>query len=114
MEIKIATHKCAAMVIKSTNSNLNFNLKLYNDRILMVEDQTFLGIKIDRYLKFDKHIELLSAKANSRINILKILSHKSWKINISEILQINAYKYIQDADEIDTRILSFTQQRNQE
>jgi hypothetical protein len=86
--LKMATHKCAAMVIEPTNSNLNFNLKLYNDRIPMVEDQAFLGIKIDRYLKFDKHIELLSAKANSRINILKILSHKSWKINISALTNI--------------------------
>jgi hypothetical protein len=88
--LKMAIPKCAAMVIEQSNSNSKFDLKLYKEKIPMVEVQTFLGIKIDRHLRFDNHIEMLSAKTNGRINILKILSHKSWRI--SQTALINIYK----------------------
>ncbi len=88
----MATHKCAAMIIEPNNSNQKFNFKLYNENIPLVEEQIFLGIKIDRHMKFDKHVDLICAKANSRINIIRILAHKSWKLKKSTL--VNVYKTV--------------------
>jgi hypothetical protein len=94
--LKMATHKCAAMIIEPNNSNQKFNFKLYNENIPLVEEQIFLGIKIDRHMKFDKHVDLICAKANSRINIIRILAHKSWKLKKSTL--VNVYKTVLRSD----------------
>ena len=41
----------------------------------------FLGIKFDQNLCFNSHIEFIRSRCQDRINIIKILSHKSWKLS---------------------------------
>ena len=41
----------------------------------------FLGITFDENLCFNKHFENLRARALSRLNIIKIFSHKSWHLS---------------------------------
>jgi hypothetical protein len=50
----------------------------------------FLGIVFDKYLSFNKQIEAIKSKVENRLNILKHLAHKSWKL--SKITLINIYK----------------------
>ena len=45
------------------------------------ECTTFLGIKFNRLLNFNEQIDSIKSKCNDRMNILKILSHRSWGLN---------------------------------
>ncbi len=50
----------------------------------------FLGITLDKYLTFNKHFSRLIKKSQNRLNIIKILSNKSWPLN--QKILFNIYK----------------------
>jgi len=49
---------------------------------------TFLGLRFDKYLTFKNQIKYLKKQGYVRLNIIKVLSHKKWKIDHSTLLQI--------------------------
>ena len=49
-----------------------------------------MGLNIDRSLQFSECIEAIKAKCNNRLNIIKIISHKSW--NLTEKTLCNIYQ----------------------
>lgn len=51
----------------------NPTIKLYGKNIKFVEQYKFLGITFDRKLTFKAHIHNIKAKANSKLNIIKML-----------------------------------------
>ena len=48
----------------------------------------FLGIIFDEYLNFSKHFESLRERALTRLNIIKIFSHRSWHLNPNTLVNI--------------------------
>ena len=52
----------------------------------------FLGLCLDEKLLFEDHLEYMISKLSCRINIIKIVSHESWKLKKSTI--VNLYKSI--------------------
>ena len=66
-------------LIFSKNSDYKENLQLTMDNkpLTQVQNIKILGI-FDQKLNWKKHIENLKREANSRLNILKIMSAKNW------------------------------------
>ena len=66
----------------SLKQNLfKFKLKLNNETIPYSSNPIFLGIIFDEYLCFNKHFENLKERALKRLKIIKIFSHKSWRLS---------------------------------
>ncbi len=56
------------------------NIKLFNQNIPQGESIKFLGLIFDRTMNFNKCVEDVHKKCHKRLNIIKILTHKSWKL----------------------------------
>ena len=63
-------------------------LHLYGSPIPVVEESKFLGILFDRKLSFIPHIKYLKAKCLKALNLLKVLSHTSWGVDRTTLLQL--------------------------
>lgn len=57
-------------------------------KIHTCENPKFLGIRFDRHLTFTNQIEYLKDACVNRLNIIKILSHKSWHLSKTTLVQI--------------------------
>ena len=86
--LKMNTDKCNYVVFSKGNSNIKFNLRLNNKQIGYQNNPLFLGIIFDKHLNFNLHYESLRKRALSRLNIIKIFSHKSWHLNHKTLLSI--------------------------
>ena len=84
-------NKCSYIIFCNSNNNTSaLNLKLSNGFIPKDNNPRFLGITFDRTICFIKNSEIIKEKSIERLNIIKIVSHKSWKLS-SKTLS-NLYK----------------------
>ena len=88
--LKMAPHKCNFMIFgKRTDlENKKLQFRLYNQLIPHTDEVTFLGIRLDPHLNLKNQINYLTETAAKRLNIIRILSHKSWKLDQSTLTQI--------------------------
>ena len=49
----------------------------------------FLGVCFDESLSFTSHIDTIIKKSSSRLNIIKIVSHKSWHLSGKTLISLN-------------------------
>ncbi len=83
--LEIATSKCMLLQHDIKNGQEKYKMKdikitIYGSRIQREKETKFLGVKIDEKLNFASHIKKIESSCLNRVNILKILSHKSWKL----------------------------------
>jgi len=70
--------KTEAMVISAGNQSWVPLLKLNGKVIKVVDEYKFLGVLIDKNLRFKKHADKTRKKGRKRINILRCMSGKAW------------------------------------
>jgi hypothetical protein len=91
--LSLAPHKCQYTIFtknRRINTEHKFNLKLYGIQIPWEKNPIFLGITFDPYLSFNAHLEKTIEKAQSRLNVIKIISHYStWRLN--QDIQVKIY-----------------------
>jgi len=83
--------KCNFMTFNNnSNKNLNeqFKHKLYNEKIPACYFLKFLGITFDLGLTFNNHTKDIKKRCINRLNIIKILSNKRWKLNATTLKSI--------------------------
>jgi hypothetical protein len=93
--LKMAPEKCSYLIFsknKKTGYNEKIDLNFYNELIPLESSNNvrFLGIRFDKHFSFKNQISYLEDTCLDRINVLKVLSHHSWKINKETL--INIYK----------------------
>ena len=83
--------KCNFMTFNNNtnkNSNEQFKHKLYNEKIPVCNLLKFLGITFDLGLTFNNHTKDIKKRCINRLNIIKILSNKRWKLNATTLKSI--------------------------
>ena len=87
--------KCCYTIFSSSGNKNNrfskkieFDLRLKGDQIPYNPNPLFLGITFDEHLCFNRHIDNLKRRALSRLNIIKIISHSSWHLNLQTLINI--------------------------
>ncbi len=93
--LTLAATKCNYMILsknKKTGAKDELKLKIGGEFIPKDEDNNirFLGIRFDFLLSFKHQINYLKDTIRKRMNILKIISHKSWHLNQKTL--VNIYK----------------------
>jgi len=88
--LSFAPHKCNYLVFSNNRINESEKLKLRLNGIVLKYDNnpTFLGIRFDNHLTFDNQVKYLQQTCNRRLNIVKILAHKSRKLTKKTLLQV--------------------------
>ena len=78
-KLRVSGSKCQYIIIgKGDKPNLEF--KIFNEKIPYEKHPVFLGVTFDESLAFQEHIKKLRQRCTKRLNIIKIISHKSWKL----------------------------------
>ena len=80
----MAPAKCSFLVFSKSNANDSNNLKLvlFGESIPVNDAPTFLGVRFDPCLTFKNQIAYLREMSVKRMSILKIISNKSWGLDI--------------------------------
>jgi hypothetical protein len=85
--MKMATHKCCYTVFsrKRDIDRRQFEgwVSLFGQPIPYEANPFFLGINFDEKLNFEHHVKCVRKACVSRLNVLKIISHRSWRLNPS-------------------------------
>jgi hypothetical protein len=87
----MAPLKCNFIVF-STDKRYDYDneidIKLFGTKINSCESPVFLGIRFDKHLTFKNQIKYLKEACLKRINVLKVLSNRSWGISTETLMQI--------------------------
>ena len=70
----VAMHICRKRECPKTAHQLT----LYNEAITCKEEHRYLGLIVDNSLRWNTHVKQLKIECNSRMNLLKHLSHTTW------------------------------------
>lgn len=73
---------------RNNTTSYSLNLNLFNKSIIFVEKHKFLGVIFDKRLTFQSHIEHVKSKANSKLNIIKILRCSKYGADANSLLKI--------------------------
>ncbi len=81
--LKINASKCNYTIFSGIGSRnvTRFDLSISGGKIPYAQNPVFLGITFDEFLNFRVHTANLAIRARKRLNIIKIFSHKSWKLS---------------------------------
>lgn len=82
--LNIQSKKCNYMVFNKNNNrkfNEDFTIEMYNETIPACENFKFLGITFDQGLTFREHVNTIKKKCVNRLNLLKIISNRKWKLD---------------------------------
>ena len=80
--------KCQYILFGRSTKKDEIKLKLFNDFIPKVAQTKFLGVTLDSRSNFSKCVDEIVNKCTSRLNILKVLGQKSWKLKNDTIKAI--------------------------
>ena len=83
---------CYTIFCQSTKITRNLKLTMNEEAIPYEKNPKLLGTVFDEYLSFKKQSDIIKDKCIQRLNVIKILSHASWRLN-SKILS-NIYKLL--------------------
>ena len=77
------------MITNATKNNSpDLDLTFNGSKLRYENNSTFLSIRFDHHLTFKNQIDYLKQTCIQRLNIIKILSHKSWLLNKKTLIQI--------------------------
>jgi hypothetical protein len=89
--LMMAPHKCNYIVFSNNKSNQeeeDLDIKLFGENINKSDNPTFLGIRFDKYKSFKNQLDYLKEACMKRINVLKVLSNKSWGLSKHTLTQV--------------------------
>lgn len=90
---------------------VNLKLKLFNDYIPKTNSIKFLGITLDYQMNYNECVNEIVSKCNGRLNILKILSNKSWCLS-SDTLKCIYFSLIRSIIEYNSMVFPLISETN--
>ena len=90
--LRFNTKKCSYSIFSNCSSNQKKGLELILNGALIPRENNpkFLGIIFDELLCFNSQVEFIKKKCSSRLNLIKIISHRNWNLNKKTL--INVYR----------------------
>jgi hypothetical protein len=87
--MNMAPSKCQFTIFARYNrEKAEFDINLFGERVPYEANPTSLGVTFDPTLSFRAQVKKIKDKCNSRMNILKIISHKSWALSTKTLVSI--------------------------
>ena len=85
--LKMNPSKCCYTIFsKNGRGSVVYDLIINGGKFPYNPYPVFLGITFDEKLNFSSHYTNMRVRALKRLNILKIFSHKSWRLNHSTLI----------------------------
>jgi len=86
----MAPNKCSHNTISNSpvDRSSEISIRLLNENIPINQQPKFLGVTFDNRLNFKTHFENVVSSCQNRLNIIKILSCKTWKLRPDTLMNI--------------------------
>ena len=107
--VSFSAIKTNSMVVNYRNITPPNNFKMYNQELQNIPHSKHLGVTLQQHLKWDKHFEEISIKANKRLNILNLLSFK-----LRNSLEILHFTFVRSVLEYSNELFSNATKENLE
>ena len=88
INLKVNSKKCQYSIFTNIRKELKMKILINNQEIEYNPNPVILGITFDKKLNFIEHFDNLTKKMVSKINLLKILSNKSNRLNTKSLTNI--------------------------
>ena len=86
---KLSMNKCTYTIFSNKCSyKERFSLTINNQNIAYEKNPKLLGIIFDESLTFNKQVDSIRDKCLSRLNLIKVLSHREWKLSRETLLML--------------------------
>ena len=79
---------CYTIFSNGSSYKSRFDFKINNQPIPYSPNPTLLGITFDQSLCFSLHTQNIRKKCLNRLNLIKILSHKEWKLTSKTLVTL--------------------------
>jgi len=87
--LKTSGSKCSYNIYqKNQICKKELNLKLFGESIIRDKNPRYLGVILDSNMNLSTYVEYIRSKCLKKMNILKILNNKKWKISVQTKLII--------------------------
>ena len=86
--LQMNVKKCSYTVFASKPWPEKYKFKLCGQFVGREDSPKFLGVVLDERLSFNRHVQHVKDKCASRLNVIKIISHKSWKLNTNTLVSV--------------------------
>lgn len=88
-KFKLSVKKCCYTVFSNNAScKERYELKIFDEKIGYNKNPTILGVILDESLCFNQQVNKIREKCLSRLNLIKILSNKFWKLTRNTLLML--------------------------
>ena len=84
--LEMNAKKCTCTVFSRGNTDTDFSFSFNGSKISEDKEPKLLGVILDQRLTFSQHVDYIQDRCASRLNILRIISHKSWKLSARTLL----------------------------
>ena len=81
---------CYTVFTRSPKAKKNYDFRMNGLPIHHDPQPKFLGIIMDERANFDAQVEHIRSKCSTRLNVIRIIAHKSWKLSTRALT--NTYK----------------------
>ena len=91
--MKMAPTKCTYTIFSKRSTNLEEDQKvlapvMFGVPIPYEANPTTLGVTFDEKLNFTEQVKLIKGKCSKRLNLIRILSHKSWQLKTKTLVSL--------------------------
>lgn len=87
LDMEVSPSKCAAIAFTGKRID-HLRVKMQGQAVQIVNTHKYLGYTLDRALKHRKHIETVTAKAEEKLGLLKLLSRKTSGANPATLVKV--------------------------
>lgn len=95
---KLSIEKCAILHICKKHNCPSFEVEYNSKKIKRVNNLRILGVVFDKNYTFKEHCQQLRKNLNSRLNIVKYLTSKNFRIHISTMTNITRAIFLSKID----------------
>ena len=88
IKLKLNEKKCEYTVITNKRASIKLDIIVNNKLISYAENPRVLGVYLDPKLNFKYHFNTIKKELVSKVNLLRILSNKSNRLNKAHLLTI--------------------------
>ena len=88
--LQMNVKKCSYMIFSAKSWPKKYKFNLCGEMIDRDCSPKFLGVVLDECMSFSGHVQHVKNRCASRLNIIRIIAHKSWKLSKSTLL--NTYR----------------------
>jgi hypothetical protein len=87
--LMMAPHKCHYIIFSQNHRDQeSLDLFLFEKKLSLIENPTFLGIRFDKTLSFRNQISYLQESCLNRLNFLKVVSKRNYGLSLNTLNQL--------------------------